>query len=327
MLWRIRQLIRTDRERSREYRRLLLPDQAGKNDHAWQGLHHGDRGGFGRPTALALLDQRDSGGGQHPPSRGAEREAVAELEAAGARIVEMDVTDTASTEAGVAQAIAGLGGLDVLFNNAGIGSYGIQELMSPEDMARVFDVNVTGVQRVMRAALPRMRAQGRGTVLYTSSLIGRIATPFYGTYSASKWALEAIVECYRTELSGFGIETCIIEPGAMPTAFFDGMVAPTIPTREAGYGDFAEVPAMSGGRAGADAGRHDRPASRADRRGGGGPAGYAIREKAVPHGRRSHRGRPADRTLQRRAARRDAHGLHQLWHRPDARPERLRRQP
>jgi len=112
-------------------------------------------------------------------------------------------------------------------------------------MARVFDVNVMGVQRVMRAALPRMRAQGRGTVLYTSSLIGRITTPFYGTYSASKWALEAIVECYRTELSGFGIESCIIEPGAMPTAFFDGMVGPDDPEREAGYGAFAEVPAMS----------------------------------------------------------------------------------
>ena len=152
----------------------------------------------------------------------------------------MDVTDNASAEAGVADAISALNGLDVLFNNAGIGSYGIQELMSPEDMARVFDVNVTGVQRVMRAALPHFRAQGRGTVLYTSSLIGRIATPFYGTYCASKWALEAIVECYRTELSGFGIESCIIEPGAMPTAFFDGMV-----TREAEYGDFAAVPALS----------------------------------------------------------------------------------
>lgn len=117
--------------------------------------------------------------------------------------------------------------------------------MSPEDMVRVLDVNVMGVQRVMRAALPHLRAQGRGTVLYTSSLIGRIATPFYGTYSASKWALEAMVECYRTELSGFGIESCLIEPGAMPTAFFDGMVAPNDPAREAGYGDVAQVPAMS----------------------------------------------------------------------------------
>ncbi len=205
----------------------------------------GIAGGFGKPTALALLEKGHTVAGTVRSRNGRNANTVAQLEASGARIIEMDVTDTAGTGRGIAEAIAALGGLDVLFNNAGIGSYGIQELMSPEDMARVFDVNVIGVQRVMRAALPHMRAQGRGTVLYTSSLIGRIATPFYGTYSASKWALEAIAECYRTELSGFGIESCIIEPGAMPTAFFDGMVAPEDPEREAGYGEFAQVPGIS----------------------------------------------------------------------------------
>ncbi|MBO6854939.1 MAG: SDR family NAD(P)-dependent oxidoreductase [Marivivens sp.] len=205
----------------------------------------GIAGGFGKPTAFALLEKGYQVAGSVRSRERKSADAVAELEAAGASIVEIDVTDTASTERGMAEAITQLGGIDVLFNNAGIGSYGIQELMSPEDMARVFGVNVMGVQRVMRAALPHMRAQGRGTVLYTSSLIGRIATPFYGTYSASKWALEAIVECYRTELSGFGIESCIIEPGAMPTAFFDGMITPKDPEREAQYCEFAAVPAMS----------------------------------------------------------------------------------
>lgn len=205
----------------------------------------GIAGGFGVPTAKALMAQGHQVAGSVRSRMGHNADTVAALETLGTRIVEMDVTDTASTDAGVAAAITALDGLDVLFNNAGIGSYGIQELMSPEDMTRVFDVNVTGVQRVMRAVLPHLRAQGRGTVFYTSSLIGRIATPFYGTYCASKWALEAMVECYRTELSVFGIESCIIEPGAMPTAFFDGMVRPDDPTREAQYGDFAAVPAMS----------------------------------------------------------------------------------
>ncbi|SUZ32970.1 3-oxoacyl-[acyl-carrier-protein] reductase FabG [Roseibaca ekhonensis] len=205
----------------------------------------GIAGGFGKPTALALLAGGYDVAGSVRSRSGKNAATVAELEAAGAKIVEMDVTEAVSTERGVADAISQLGGLDILFNNAGIGSYGIQELMSPDDMAHVFDVNVMGVQRVMRAALPHLRAQGRGTVLYTSSLIGRIATPFYGTYSASKWALEAIVECYRTELSGFGIESCLIEPGAMPTAFFDGLVTPKDAAREAEYGDFAAVPAMS----------------------------------------------------------------------------------
>ncbi|MAZ01674.1 MAG: short-chain dehydrogenase [Sneathiella sp.] len=205
----------------------------------------GIAGGFGKPTALALLARGYAVAGSVRSRSGKNATTVAELEAAGAKIVEMDVTDATSTERGVADAISQLGGFDILFNNAGIGSYGIQELMSPENMAQVFDVNVMGVQRVMRAALPHLRAQGRGTVLYTSSLIGRIATPFYGTYSASKWALEAIVECYRTELSVFGIESCVIEPGAMPTAFFDGMVTPNDAAREAEYGEFAAVPAMS----------------------------------------------------------------------------------
>ncbi len=205
----------------------------------------GIAGGFGKPTALALMERGHEVAGSVRRRGGRNADKIGELEAAGARIVEMDVTDTGSTGRGVDEAIAALDGLDVLFNNAGIGSYGIQELMSPEDMTRVFDVNVTGVQRVMRAVIPHMRAQGRGTVIYTSSLIGRIATPFYGTYSASKWALEAIVECYRTELSGFGIESCIIEPGAMPTPFFDGMIAPNDPGREVGYGDFAKIPAIA----------------------------------------------------------------------------------
>ncbi len=205
----------------------------------------GIAGGFGLPTARALMKQGHQVAGSVRSRTGRKADIVAALETDGAQIVEMDVTDTASTEASVADAIAALGGLDVLFNNAGIGAYGIQELMSPEDMIRVFDVNVIGVQRIMRAALPHFRAQGCGTILYTSSLIGRIATPFYGTYSASKWALEAMVECYRTELSGFGIESCIIEPGAMPTAFFDGMVTPQDPMREIEYGDFAVVPALS----------------------------------------------------------------------------------
>lgn len=205
----------------------------------------GVAGGFGLPTALALLNRGHAVAGSVRLRGGKNASAVARLESAGAHLVEMDVTDAASSDRGVAHAVTLLGGLDVLFNNAGIGSYGIQELMSAEEMARVFDVNVMGVQRVMRAALPTLRAQGRGTVLYTSSLIGRIAMPFYGTYSASKWALEAIAECYRTELSGFGIESCIVEPGAMPTAFFEGMMAPDDPAREAQYGEFAQVPGIS----------------------------------------------------------------------------------
>ncbi len=205
----------------------------------------GIAGGFGKPSALSLLKKGYKVAGSVRSRIGKNAESINELESAGAKIIELDVTNDASTQAGVLNAIKHLDGLDIVFNNAGIGSFGIQELMTPEQMSRVFDVNVFGVQRVMRACLPFLRAQGHGTIIYTSSLIGRIVTPFYGSYSASKWALEAIVEAYRMELSGFNIEHCIIEPGAMPTKFFDSLITTTDKAREAEYGDFAKVPEMS----------------------------------------------------------------------------------
>ena len=87
----------------------------------------------------------------------------------------LDVTDPASVAGCFDAASERYRVPDLVFNNAGVGSYGIQELFSADEMHRVFDVNVYGVQRVMRAVLPHLRAQGSGTVVYTSSLIGRVA--------------------------------------------------------------------------------------------------------------------------------------------------------
>ena len=135
------------------------------------------------------------------------REAIAkELQSSGIKLIEMDVTDDSSVHQGVEEAVQLLDGIDVVINNAGIGTIGIQEFFSVEDMHKVFDVNVYGVQRVVRAALPHLRKQGQGTVIHISSGIGRLTFPFYGTYCASKYALEAIAESYRAELAGFGIE-------------------------------------------------------------------------------------------------------------------------
>jgi NAD(P)-dependent dehydrogenase (short-subunit alcohol dehydrogenase family) len=160
-------------------------------------------------------------------SRGGKNREIGDaLEALGVAIVEMDVTDDMSVDAGVAATVDVLGGLDVVFNNAGIGSYGVQEHFSADDMHRVFDVNVFGVQRVMRAALPHLRGQGSGTIGYTSSLIGRVSIPYWATYCASKWALEAIAQSYRAELARFGIDSFIVEPGALPTQFLEDLIMP-----------------------------------------------------------------------------------------------------
>ena len=186
----------------------------------------GASGAVGRSTCERLIARGHRVAGTMRSRGGKNADIAQALESLGVAVVELDVTETASVEAGVTAAVDALGGLDVVFNNAGIGSFGVQELFSVEEMHRVFDVNVYGVQRVMRAVLPHLRAQGSGTILYTSSLIGRVSIPFYATYCASKWALEAMAQSYRAELARFGIDSVIVEPGALPTAFLDGMIQP-----------------------------------------------------------------------------------------------------
>lgn len=206
----------------------------------------GASGAVGHATCLALVARGHRVVGTMRTSGGKNTEVARSLDTHGVTVVQMDVTDQGSVDAGVAAALEALGGLDVVFNNAGVGSYGVQELFTSDEMRRVFDINVFGVQRVMRAVLPHLRAQGAGTVVYTSSLIGRVAVPFYGTYCASKWALEAIAQSYRAELARFGIDSFIVEPGALPTAFLDGMLQPA--ARDDAYAAEAELlgPSLAG---------------------------------------------------------------------------------
>ncbi|MCK6507958.1 SDR family oxidoreductase [Myxococcota bacterium] len=206
----------------------------------------GASGAVGHATCLALAARGHHVAGTMRTPGGRNTDVARSLETHGVTVVTMDVTDQASVDAGVVATLEALGGLDVVFNNAGVGAYGVQELFTPEEMHHVFDVNVFGVQRVMRAVLPHLRARGAGTVVYTSSLIGRVAIPFYGTYCASKWALEAIAQSYRAELARFGVDSFIVEPGALPTAFLDGMTEPA--TSDAAYAPEAELlgPSLEG---------------------------------------------------------------------------------
>ena len=205
----------------------------------------GASGAFGLATSKMLAEKGYQVVGTMRSTRGKNEAIAKELKTAGVYLVEMDVTSEASVNQGVEKAIELLGGLDIVFNNAGVGANGIQEMFTAEDMQRVFDVNVFGVQRLMRAILPHFRNQGRGTIFHTSSCIGRVTTPFLSTYSASKYALESIVEGYRAELSGFGIESCLIEPGGMPTAFMGGMLRPSDEERGSAYGDMTYAPVAS----------------------------------------------------------------------------------
>lgn len=202
----------------------------------------GASGGFGKLTVLTLLQKGHQVAASMRDINGKNKNVADELRKAGAKIIEIDVTDDTSVTNGVNSAISDLDGLDVLINNAGLGVLGMQEFFTPADFQKVFDINVFGVQRMNRAVVPYFREKKNGLIIYTSSLLGRIALPFYGAYQSSKWALEALAENYRVELSGFGIENCIVEPGGYPTAFSDNLLRPSDNSREVGYGDFAKVP-------------------------------------------------------------------------------------
>jgi NAD(P)-dependent dehydrogenase (short-subunit alcohol dehydrogenase family) len=202
----------------------------------------GANGGLGHLTTVRLLEAGHSVVATMRDIETRNLAAANELRAAGAHVVELDVTDEASVDAAVAGAIELVGHLDVVINNAGVGSTGLLETFTPADWLALFDINVFGVQRVTRAALPSMRRQGSGLLVVVSSVVGRMAVPFFGPYNAAKFAVEGLAETYRSELSTLGIETCIIEPGAYPTNFIDGLMESSDRSRDATYGDMVHLP-------------------------------------------------------------------------------------
>jgi NAD(P)-dependent dehydrogenase (short-subunit alcohol dehydrogenase family) len=205
----------------------------------------GASGAFGSLTCLQLVENGHQVVGTMRSLNGKNKELAEHLKSKGVLLVEMDVTNEKSVDTAVSSAIELMGGLDTVFNNAGIGANGILECFTADDIQKMFDVNVFGVQRVMRAVLPHLRIQGKGTIIHTSSCIGRVTTPFLASYSASKYALESLAEGYRAELSGFGIESCIVEPGGFPTGFMSGMITPSDTQRLTQYGEMASLPEAS----------------------------------------------------------------------------------
>jgi NAD(P)-dependent dehydrogenase (short-subunit alcohol dehydrogenase family) len=131
------------------------------------------------------------------------------------RTVELDVQSDASAEAGVAHIIADAGRLDVIVHNAGHMVFGPAEAFTPEQLIQQYDVNVLGAQRVNRAALPYLRGQHKGLLVWVGSSSTRGGTPpFLGPYFAAKAAMDALAVTYSTELALWGIETTIMVPGA-----------------------------------------------------------------------------------------------------------------
>jgi NAD(P)-dependent dehydrogenase (short-subunit alcohol dehydrogenase family) len=131
------------------------------------------------------------------------------------RAIELDVGSQASADAAIAKIVAEQGRLDVVMHNAGHMSFGPAEAFTPEQLAELYDVNVLSTQRVNRAALPQLRKQGRGLLVWVSSSSSAGGTPPYlAPYFAAKAGMDALAVVYARELSRWGIETSIIVPGA-----------------------------------------------------------------------------------------------------------------
>jgi NAD(P)-dependent dehydrogenase (short-subunit alcohol dehydrogenase family) len=203
----------------------------------------GASSGFGRDSAetLAAQGHRVFAGLRDVADRNAD--VARQLKAKGITSVELDVTIDASVDAGVAQMLAATGGrLDVLINNAGIASAGVSESFSPDQLRQLFEVNVFGVQRMLRAALPTLRRQGSGLVVTIGSILGRVTFPFFGLYGASKFALEGMIDSYAYELSQLGVEFSLIQPSAYPTNMYTTIQQPADPGRAGEYGETGKIP-------------------------------------------------------------------------------------
>lgn len=208
----------------------------------------GASSGFGKLTVLELARQghtviatmRDVDGRNRPAS-----EALVEAAKAGGssvQILEMDVSDDASVNGAIDRVITQHGRIDVLVNNAGLMPIGVTEAYTTTDVERLFAVNFFGTIRTNRAVLPHMRAAGTGVLIQVTSLMGRFVIPFFGIYSASKFALEALAEAYRYELASFGVDSVIVEPGPFPSSLISSSPQPSDGTVLDTYGQVASIP-------------------------------------------------------------------------------------
>jgi NAD(P)-dependent dehydrogenase (short-subunit alcohol dehydrogenase family) len=148
-------------------------------------------------------------------------ERIAALEERGCRVLALDVTDEASMQAAVATVTDEQGAVGVLVNNAGYSQSGAVEEVPMADVRRQFETNVFGLVRMCQLVLPGMRAQHRGRIVNVSSMGANFTFPGGGFYHATKYAVEAISDALRFEVSGFGIDVVIVQPGFIRTGFAD----------------------------------------------------------------------------------------------------------
>ena len=156
-------------------------------------------------------------------------------------ILQLDVTDEESVKNAVKIIVEKEGRIDVLVNNAGYALMGSVEDTSSEELKDQFDTNVFGVYRTTKAVLPTMRKQKNGRIITIGSIAGFMGMPIASAYVASKFAIEGFTESLRHEVSPFGIQACVIEPGVIKTHIMEGAPIAKKSMENSAYSDITQT--------------------------------------------------------------------------------------
>ena len=187
--------------------------------------------GIGLATALAFARAGHTVvAAMRNPARAPELAGIVARERLPVSIVTMDVDSDASVRDAIARIGETAGGIDVLVNNAGIERMGSVEQLPLADFRAVMETNYFGVIRCIQAVLPGMRARRSGRIINITSVAGRISLSPMASYTASKFALEALSECLAQEVKPFGIRVAIVEPGIIDTAMSRNIGSPEEPS-------------------------------------------------------------------------------------------------
>ena len=200
------------RPRSSERERIPLMAQ---HDHD-PVLVTGCSTGIGRAVVEDLLLQ-----GHTVWATARRPDTLADLADRGAHVTALDVTDEASMSAAVAEVEATHGSVGTLVNNAGYGEYGAVEEVDMDKVRAMFETNVFGLARMCQLVLPGMRRAGKGRIINIGSMGGRFTFPLGGYYHATKYAVEALTDALRMEVTAFGVDVALVEPGITRSSFVE----------------------------------------------------------------------------------------------------------
>ena len=182
----------------------------------------GASSGFGRLMTERLLERGDRV--VATVRRDRVLDALQRMHGDSLAVLKLNLTETQAIGAAMREAFVRMGRVDVIVSNAGYGLVGAAEEVSDAQIADQIATNLVGSIQLIRSALPHLREQGGGRILQLASEGGQIAYPNFSIYHATKWGIEGFIESVAQEVSSFGIDFIIAEPGPTATDFGAGLV-------------------------------------------------------------------------------------------------------